>query len=101
MFYYSFFLLSKLALSIFFNKVNYVLPKKKKKRYTFMSFTHYSCPFLLSFQFLLGSAVSPFLFAFFFAECLSSFLDHLDSFLSNVGKLKGEVGQYIGASTCK
>ena len=65
MFYHFFFLLSKLTLPIFFNKVNYVFPKKKK-RYTFMSFTHYSCPFLLSFQFLLGSAVFLLFFLLFF-----------------------------------
>ena len=74
---------------------------KKKKVHIYVVYTLF-----LSFSsfFSISSwqcCLSPFLFAFFFAECLSSFLDHLDSFLSNVGKLKGEVGQYIGASTCK
>ena len=87
MFHHFFFLLSKLTLPIFFNKVNYVFPKKKK--------VHIYVVYTLFLSFSSFFSISS------WQCCLSSFLDHFDSFLNNVGKSKGEVGQYIRASTCK
>ena len=79
MFHLIFFLLPKLILLIFLNEMNYVFPVKKKKKSTYL------CRFTSFFSISSWQC------------CLSSFLDHFDSFLNKVGKSKGEVGQCIRA----